>query len=285
MTSGIRRGRFTSGRRLVLGAMALLPACVQVGSEPDVPAAIEMSALPSPSVVIGDTLRDINGVAAPIQAVVRNLAGDIIADAPVRYLYADFARDSALRVDSTSGFVTAVKALKDGAFDGRLAARVGGSLQVLRLLAVVKRPDSTDAGGVTIPLFTTTLPDTGRTGANANSAPAVTVVVRHIDSLLVSSNVRAWPVRFEIVSPANSTNDTTQAVFLVDDSGRPSVLDTTDASGSAGRRVRIRAAQFPASTAVDTVVVRATVTYKGQLLRGAPVRLALPVQKGTTSGS
>lgn len=265
--------------------MALLPACVQVGSEPDVPAAIEMSALPSPSVVIGDTLRDINGVAAPVQAIVRNLAGEIIADAPVRYLYADFARDSALRVDSTSGFVTAVKALKDGAFDGRLAARVGGSLQVLRLLAVVKRPDSTDTGGATIPLFTTTLPDTGRTGANANSAPAVNVVVRHIDSLGVASNVRAWLVRFEVVSPANSTNDTTRAVFLVDDSGRPSVLDTTDASGSAGRRVRVRAAQFPASSAVDSVIVRATVTYKGRVLRGAPVRLALPVQKGTTSGT
>ncbi len=282
---GFRRGHHISRRRLVLGAIALLPACVQVGSEPDVPAAIELSALPSPSVVIGDTLRDINGVVTPIQAIVRNLAGEIIADAPVRYLYADFARDSALRVDSTSGVVTAVKALKDGAFDGRLAARVGSSLQVLRLLAVVRRPDSTDVGGATIPLFTTTLPDTGRTGANANSAPPVNVVVRHIDSLGVSSNVRSWPVRFEIISPANSTNDTTRAVFLVDDSGRPSVLDTTDASGSAGRRVRIRAAQFPASSAVDSVIVRATVTYKGQPLRGAPVRLALPVQKGTASGT
>ncbi len=264
----------------VIAGLALSSACVEVGSEPDVPAAIEMTALPSPSVVIGDTLRDIAGVVAPVRAIVRNLSGDVITDAPVRYLYADFGRDSALRVDSVTGIVIAVK---DATGEARLAARVGASLQVLRSLAVIKRPDSVDRGGqAAIALFTTTLPDTGRTGANVNSSPALTVVVRHVDSTSgVATNVRAWPVRFEILSPANSTNDTTKSVFLVDDSGRPSVIDTTDAAGSAGRKVRIRATQYPDVGVTDSVIVRAIVTYKGQALRGAPVRLALPVRRGS----
>ncbi len=251
---------------------------MQIGSEPDVPAAIEMTALPSPSVVIGDTLRNINGVVTPVVATVRNLAGDIIADAPVRYLYADFSRDSALDVDSATGLVVAVKAATGSA---RLAARIGSSLQVLRQLAVVQRPDSVDRVGQSdLAVFTTTLPDTGRNTATSNTSPALTVVVRHIDTTAnTAAGVGSWPVRFELVTPANSTNDTTQSVFLVDDSGRPSVLDTTDNSGVAGRKVRIRAAQFPAAGVTDSVIVRAVVTYKGQPLLGAPFRLALPVRR------
>lgn len=266
---------FAAGLSLASGA-----ACVQVGSEPDVPASIEMTILPSPSVVIGDTLRNVDGVVAPLVAVVRNLKGDIITDAAVQYLYADYARDSALDVGATSGIVVAVKAATGSA---RLAARAGTSLQVLRTLAVVKRPDSTDRNGQSdITLFSTTLPDTGRTGATANSSPALTVVVRHIDTTSqVASTVASWPVRFELVSPVNATNDTTQSVFLVDDVGRPSIVDTTDAGGVAGRKVRIRAAQYPAAGVTDSVIVRAIVTYRGQPLRGAPIRMALPVRRGS----
>jgi len=261
----------------VLLTAALGVACVQIGSEPDVPAAIELTALPSPSVVIGDTLRDASGAVAPVVATVRNLSGDVITNAPVRYLYADYSRDSALQVDSVSGIVVALKASSGSA---RLAARVGSSLQVLRQLAVVLRPDSVDRVGQSpLAVFTTTLPDTGRNTATANSSPALTVVVRHVDTTAgTSSTVGSWRVQFELVQPANASNDTTQAVFLVDDVGRPSVVDTTDNAGVAGRKVRIRAAQFPAAGVTDSVIVRAVVTYRGDTLAGAPFRLALPVR-------
>ncbi len=256
-------------------------ACAEVGSGPDVPAAIEIAELPSPSVVIGDTLRNIAGVVTPVRATVRNLSGDVIAGAAVRYLYADFGRDSAIAIDSVTGIVRALRATLGGS-DGRLGARVGASLQVLKTVAVVLRPDTVDRTGQSaIPTFST-LPDTGRSGANNNTAPALTVVVRNIDSLTSGASiVRTWPVRFELLTPANPTNDTMQAVFLVDDSGRPSVLDTTDPSGVAGRRVRIRSARFPASGDTASVIVQAVVTYKGKALRGSPFRLALPVRKPT----
>ncbi|MBL0170762.1 MAG: hypothetical protein IPP90_08540 [Gemmatimonadaceae bacterium] len=243
------------------------------------PTAIELTALPSPSVVIGDTLRNVDGVVAPVKAIVRNLQGDIIADAPVRYLYADYPRDSALAVDSSTGIV---RALRASTADARLGARIGTSLQILKIIVVTTRPDSADrVGQSALGLFTTTLADTGRSGASANRSPAMTMVVRHIDAPGVTSQVNGWPVRFEVLSPANASNDTTKSVYLVDDLGRASVYDTTDASGVAGRKVRIRAAQYPTGAAIDSVIVRATATYKGVALKGSPVRIALPVKRGS----
>ena len=268
------------GRVLLLALVSGISvlACAEVGTSPNAPAAIELPAYPSPSVVIGDTLRDLTGRVAGIRAIVRNVRGEEIADAPTRYLYADALRDSALAVDSITGVVRALRASKGTA---RLAARVGASLQVLREIIITTRPDSVDRNGQPgLALFTTTFPDTGRAKASANSSPTFNVNVRHIDSTKAPTGVNAWPVRFELISPVNATNDTTRSVYLVDDSGRPSVLDTTDASGTAGRKVRIRAQLFPIGTAIDSVIVRAVITHRGVAVKGSPIRMALPVKRG-----
>lgn len=270
-----------TGRVLLLALVSgiSIVACAEVGTGPDAPAAIELPPYPSPSVVIGDTLRDLNGKVAGIHAIVRNVRGEVIADAPTRYLYADALRDSALAVDSISGVVRAIRVSKGVA---RLAARVGASLQVLREIIVTTRPDSVDRNGQPgLTLFTTTFPDTGRAKATANSSPTFNVSVRNIDSTKAPTGVNAWPVRFELVSPVNATNDTTRSVYLVDESGRPSVLDTTDGTGTAGRKVRIRAQQFPTGAAIDSVIVRAIISYRGVAVKGSPIRMALPVKRGS----
>jgi len=225
--------------------------------------------------VVGDTLRDLNGVVAPVRAIVRNVKGEEIADVAVSYLYAPLSKDSALAVDATTGIV---RALRASSSDARIAARVGGNLQVLRSLIVTQRPD-TLTGGATVTELRTVLPDTGRTQATQNSSAAASVTVQHRE-LTVLSGVNAWPVRFEITSPANPGNDTSAAVFLVNDNGTASMLDTTDAQGLAGRRVRVRATRFP-STPFDTVVVRATSTYRGKALGGSPILIKVPVRRGT----
>jgi hypothetical protein len=264
-------------------AASLLPlaSCAEVGTGPSEPASIEFTPFPSPSVVVGDTLRDLEGRVAPVRALLRNIRGEVIEEAQVRYLYADFARDTALAVDSATGIVRALKASRGSNGDARIAARAGASLQVIRSLIVTLRPDSIDGQRVA-PLFTTQLPDTGRVRAQGNTTPELSVTVRHIASATSVTGVNAWPVRFELVRPANPTNDTTAAVFLVDDQGRPSTLDTTNTSGTAGRRVRVRAALFPTGTAVDSIIVKATARYRGQLLRGDSVRIAVPVRRQTS---
>jgi hypothetical protein len=93
--------------------------------------------------------------------------------------------------------------------------------------------------------------------------------------------VNGWLVSFRLVKPANPTNDTTKAVFLVDEQLRASVVDTTTAEGNAARRVRVRPVGFPVAQGnarvTDTVIVEATARYRGQLVRGAPVRVLVPV--------
>jgi hypothetical protein len=255
----------------------LVASCAEIGTSPDTPASIEFAPFPSPAVVVGDTLRDEAGVVAPVRAIVRNVRGDEITDFPVQYLYADFNRDTALAVDPTTGIVRALKAATG---EARIGARAGGSLQVLRPLVVTVRPDTVQPASATPPpRFTTTLPDTGRTGASRNTTPDLGVLVRNLAGA-APAGVRGWVVRFTLVSPANPGNDTTRAVFLVNESGRASVVDTTDQGGGAARRVRVRAADFPAGGGVDTVVVRAEASYRGVPLRGSPVRIAVPVERG-----
>lgn len=267
-----------TGAIFTIAALAL-SACSEVGAGPDVPAAIEFSQFPSPSVVIGDTLRTIDGAAMPIIAIVRNVNGDVIPDAAVQYLYADIARDSALKVDAASGAVVALKASTGVA---RLAARVGSNLQILKSLVVTLRPDTMSRAGLEpIATFKTILPDTI---PKANTSPELNVVVQHVDTATaVVSNVVGWPVKFTMLYPANPTNDTTFSAYLVNDNGRASVLDTTAASGQAGRKVRFRAAQFPAAGVTDSVILEVSSTYKGVPLKGSPYTIVLYVERGTTT--
>ena len=270
----IVRSLFKPALALVAMLVALAGGCAETGTGPEEAAAIELAPFPSPSIVIGDTLRDAAGNVALIQAIVRNVRGDIIADAPVRFLYADYPRDSALIVDST-GLVRAVRVASG---DARIAAQIGGRLQVLRKIVVTTRPDSIDSTSEPA-LFTTTLPDTGRVAANQNTSADLAITVRHKQDSTVTP-VNAWLVQFSIVRPANSANDSSAAVYLVDDAGRPSMLDTTNSSGIASRRVRIRAAQFPSGTTPDSVIVQASASYRGVALKGSPVQIVLPVQRG-----
>lgn len=251
-------------------------ACADVGTGPDVPAAIELPPFAYPSVVVGDTLRNDDGVAVPIRAVVRNSAGDEIADARPTYLYADFRRDSAFRVDTATGVVVAQRAVAQG----RIAARIGSSLQVIRNLIATIRPDTAVAGPEPAALIVSLLPDTGRARAEANTTQELPVFVRNLQAPQ-AAGVNGWLVRFRLVKPANPTNDTSQAVFLVDEQLRPSVLDTTTPDGRATRRVRVRAARFPvaqgSARVTDTVIVEASIRYRGRVLAGSPIRIIAPV--------
>ncbi|WP_439642328.1 hypothetical protein [Gemmatimonas sp.] len=255
-------------------ACAFAVACAEVGTAPDVPAAIELPPFAYPSVVVGDTLRNEAGIATPVRAIVRNSAGDIITGATPTYLYADFLRDTAFLVDATSGMVVARRAVSDG----RIAARIGASLQVLRPLIATLRPDTADAAANPSDLILI-FPDTGRALAQANTTREMTVRVRSRQTAL-PTDVNGWLVRYQLLRPANPTNDTSAAVYLVNDNGGASTLDTTS-SGVASRRARVRANLFPvaqgSARVIDSVIVQATVTYKGRPVAGSPFRFAAPV--------
>lgn len=259
----------------IAAGTVLSVGCADTGSGPNTPASIEFDPFPSPAIVVGDTLRNEAGIVTPAHATVRNASGNAITDAPTTYIYADFNRDSALSVNPSTGVIVALKLGNSN--EGRIAARVGNSLQVIRSLTFTTRPDTVTGNNPGVLKLST--PDTAR----KNTSSPLSVTVSHKDSLSLRG-VSGWVVRYELVYPANPSNDTTLGAFLVDDRQRPSVIDTTDGNGGAGRSVRVRPSAFApggsgsGSGGQDSIVVRVLVRYRGLPVSGSPLRLVVPIQ-------
>jgi len=271
-------------RALWLGAISacvVAGACAQIGTDPSTPASIEAAPLAFPSIALGDSLRDTLGAARAVRALVRNIQGDVIEDAPIRYLYVQADRDTALEVDSITGHVRVLKRPASGPV--QIAARFASALQVLIPLRITNPPDTVSRSDST--RIVGFVPDTGRRGADENSA-AVSVRVQSRDLTGAAQNVGDWLVRFVVVQPSNPANDTTLAAFLMDDNARPMSLDTTDTQGLASRRLRMRPGiLFPTGAPVsDTVVVEARIWRRGVPVPGAPVRIRVPVFSPSTRG-
>ncbi len=248
-------------------------ACATIDTDPSVPASIEVAPFAFPSIAIGDSLRDTLGVAQPLRVILRNIDGDVIENPPIRFLYVQSERDSAIVVDSVTGMVEVVK--RPTGTNIQIAARFEEAIQILIPIRVTNAPESVFRVGT--PSIKGFVPDTGGLGNAENSVP-VEVRVQYVDSLDRLANVGDWLVRFAVVKPDNRLNDPTRSVFLVNDNFRASQIDTTEANGTAGRRLRIRPSLFPAGgAAIDTVEVEAMVYVRGDTVPGAPVRILIPV--------
>jgi hypothetical protein len=249
-------GRIACAVALAAISVASLLSCTDIPTSDTAVLSIAFDSLAAPSVVVGDTLRDSTGKAVPIQATVFNFQGTVISGAPVRF----HALDRGLRVDSVTGF-----AIGDSvrATPARIAVSVGG-LQAIRTLDVVLRPDTVASVNGRDSVLYSLLDST------KNVSPALSVRVLH--SLTSSdSAVKSYVVSFAVISPAD-----TLLAILVNEGGKSSRVDTTDATGLASRQIRISPGRLTALT--DSVIVHATVKYHGAHLRGSPVRLVLKVK-------
>lgn len=243
--------------RIVLAAAALLVlACTDIPSDADSVASIQFDSLPSPSVVLGDTLRDQSGRVAGLTARAFAYGASPIAGAPFRF----FALDRGVRVDSVTGLVVG-DSLR--ATPARVIATVAG-LQAVLPIPVVLKPD-------------TLVVSNGRdslaysiTDSTVNISPALSVVLRHTLTR-TDSLVGSYLVRFAITNQSD-----TLAAQLVNDAGVASARDTTDQSGAAARKIRIRPTRL--RSVIDSVLVSASVMYRGAHVRGSPARLVLKVK-------
>lgn len=251
---------------LVVAASAAI-ACTKIGTDPTVAVSVAFDSLPSPGIVLGDTLRDSAGAVAPIRAVAFNVRGEPIPDAPITY-FAKVGRDT-LRVDPATGVVVAGAAFALRAVSVVLFPQVNGIPGPQRTLLLTLRPDSIGPNAPADTLRYSTAADTGQ-----NVSGAIQARVLH-DSANTGSflPVRAWIVRFTVEYRGATQTDTAIAL-LVNDQGAPSSIDTTDASGIASRRVRLHA---PPASAADSVVVTARASWRGGALRGSPARIRVPV--------
>lgn len=242
---------------VIAGIVAMAACGGDIETGPKVATSLEFQALPFPAIVAGDTLRDINGVAARLRATAFNSDNDEIVDAPIRY----GSLASFLSVDSTSGIVVAGAAPDSSA---RVVASIGRLQSAPLRLSIVPRPDTLARFGA-IDTLRYSVSDTTR---NVSGDLAVRVAHR---SSTGDSPVRDWIVTFALQNPGDSTR-----ARIVADDGRQSVVDTTSVTGVAARRIRLLPAGL--TSARDSIVLLARARYRGADLRGSPVRLILPVQ-------
>ena len=263
MTAAIRARR---------GAMPLLPllpflaalagSCTDVSTGPSRAVAIEFDTLPFPAVVTGDTLRDSLGLVAPLHALAYNASGAPIANAGVTYI----TLDTGLTIDPM-GIVTAQ--LRNGPV--RLVASVSGLQSVTKTLEVARRPDSVVVTGKLSDTLHYALPDNPATNVSAGLGLKLTTR----DTAGGVAVTRGWLVSYQAFfrGQALVLSDTTVA-SLWSDGTKPSALDTTGADGAASRRIRVRP-QAPGFTAAESLIVIATVRYRGAPVRGSPVRFVI----------
>lgn len=242
---------------LVSGAaMLLAAACTDVTGAKNEILSVQFDTLASPSVVLGDSLRDSTGAIALPKVTAYNFDGGVVAGAIVRYRSAD----RGVAVDSITGLVRG-DSLR--ATPARIIATVG-EIQAQQLLSVSLRPDtmlaSTARDTISYSLLDTTL----------NTSKTVAVSLRH-GKAGADSAVSAYLVSFSITTASGAA-----IADLVDESGRKSRVDTTDASGLAGRRIRLHAtAPSFIANSTDSIVVTATAKFRGAVVKGGPVRLVV----------
>ena len=238
---------------VVLGMVGLAAACTDISGSSTSILSITFDSLSAPSVVVGDTLRDTTG--AVVRPVVHafNFQGKEIIPAPVFFL----SPDSGITVDSATGIVVGDSLRSTPA---RIVA-TAGTLQAIQNVDVTLRPDLVQAvnslGSLQYSPIDTTL----------NLSPLLQVKLMH-GVAPNDSAVKSYIVSFAIVAQSDP-----RLSELVNDAGKASVVDTTDASGIAGRKIRLHPVFL--KSAVDSIVINATAKYRGVQVNGSPVRLVL----------
>ena len=249
---------------LALAAWVVIAAgsCTEINGAADHVAAIEFTQLPYPSVVSGDTLRDSLGVVAPIRALLFNGNGEEITGTEVQYI----ALDTGITISPT-GIVRASRR------SGQVPIVASTSVLQTRAvnLIVARRPDSAAFGGQARDTIDYELNES----SPSNNSADLAVRVLTFDSTGGITTTQGWLVSYQtvfrgaVVPPGD-----TSSVFLLGAGSQRSNIDTTDATGTASRRLRLRPVGLTQSL-VDSAFVTATIRYKGQPVRGSPLRFVI----------
>ena len=236
-------------------------ACSDLSSTPGGPQSLSIDSLPFPAVVVGDTLRDTLGVAAPVTAKVYDGDNRLIVGAPVRFI----ALDTGLRVDSVTGRVTGVNR-RTGA---RILASVSGLQTNPKSLGVANRPDTASNPDPARRLVYVTVPRTDP--ANSFALRVKVGSQPLLPGASADSVTEGWLVRFTLVRSPTGAVDS----IFISAGIASSPWAVTDAGGVATKTLRV--VPTLGSRVRDTAIVSASVTYRGVAVRGSPVQIVVPL--------
>ena len=267
-----------------MAAMAcawLAVACLDISSPVSGISGITTVLLPTPSVVVNDSLRDTAGVPRPLVVHAFGSNGDQIPDADITVRY--FAIDSThkLHVDSVSGYAWGDSLSPLAKVVARVTPANGkGSIQTLQVpLPVVPTPvRATTADSVIDFPFDPATVDT--LGAGVTSPTLDVKVIGNADT-----PIQSYIVSYKIIRMPTSKIAGEPTVRILDRTGNDSTIAITSSSGIASRQLRVRLGAIPrelcCAPATDTVVVQVRVLYHGQPLPVTPSDLFTLVLRPT----
>ncbi len=221
--------------------------------------------LPSPAVVVGDTMRDSTGAVAPLRMYAFGVGGaaDTIANVTPQFLVMDPGAHL-----TPDGYVV-------GDSVRSTPVRVIGSVGNLQTSAanvyVVPLPDSIGpVGSQTTPVDTFSLAK-----PTTYYSPAVTAQVLSADTppAPVQQVIVQWAIVYQPAVPDSGGPPGT----IVSSNNQPATADTTNSSGDVSVRVHLNPIALNPLAALDSFVVEARMSYRGVSLRGSPVQFVIPI--------
>ena len=261
--------RRAAGPLAALVALWIAEACLDITSNVPSIASITPVILPFPSVVVGDSSRNINGAITPLRIVAFAANGDTLPDILVKFFAADST--NGLVVDSLTGMAFG-KALSGSAgvvAQVRQANGVGGFIQTnVVAFPVVPVPDSGTRSADTTFTFAGDVAPTDTLNARLLSQPLTVTVHAGGDTL-----VQKYVVEFRIDSAPTPRAGSSGPTVVLRGNGADSTIAVTNAAGQASLQLRVRPSAMPqdvqAGQKTDTVFVSVRVQYQGNSL---PIR-------------
>ena len=246
--------------RAIVAAFAatIVGGCSDVGPA-GVPASISFDALPAPAVVLGDTLRNADGLAVQLSASVFDARNNQIPDAPVEFL----ALNDGIRI-TEDRYVIA-----ESHGDTVLIVAQAGALQTPPVrLVTVQRP-----GMLRAVADTEIVIEYDPLTAIPSAAMRVRVLAAE-PATVTDTVVPNWRVDFAVTGQA--PGDTVPGYLVATNTRARASADTTGPDGVASVQYFLRPRTLTVLT--DTLEVLATARHRGEPLAGSPVRFLLIIR-------
>lgn len=241
---------------LIVGAVIVGLACVDMSAPPG-PASISNLRLPSPSVIVGDTMRDSLGQVAPLTIIAFNSANDTIAAAGAQFFITDTTKAAHLNGGTTL--------VGDKIGSTVLVGQIGKLQTATANVPVTFKPDHM----VKTSIDTTLLAP----GGDSTKTGTATLQLRVLSA---QDSGSAGIVVSYTITHAPASVPQRAAVVIQDNAGHIATADTTTTGGNSSRRLVVTS--FFLSGQPDSAVVEARASYRGVALTNSPIRFVIPIK-------
>jgi hypothetical protein len=236
-------------RRAVLatvGAAAFwLLSCREIPSPEEGVLSISPLLLPSPGLVVGDTMRDSLGLVAPLRVIAYDADGNQVPGVPATFVV----------LDTGAHVVGALLIGDDTVATGVVGAAAGLQTESVRVPVTLMPQQILASDSIRHQLRP------GIADQEATSDELRTRIVHGQGATL--RGIEGIVVRYEIVRAPQPTGGSTDPTAILIPGNTNRTRDTTDGNGAAGRRVRF---DLLISGPTDSAMINATASYRGQTL-------------------